>query len=309
MSSLTDEADPPLAGILWRALGRADRLIGVKFARFLAALVLRSISRSRSGYVRTTYRLVESRDVAPGVERLPSRWWTRSPSVTAKRVGFLLDLDLRDNLQRVLYFTGAYEPDVRRIIEGALGKGDVFVDVGAHIGVHSLPVAHHLRQLGGGKVFAFEPSATTAVQLQRVARSNDLDVEIVQSALSDQNRTLELRGDERYADKDLGILSEFGSGDLVATVQATTFDAWASETGLTTMDVLKLDVEGGELRALQGMRASITEMKPRVIIVETKEASLARANVNRSDIHRFLGELGYRNVETVPFSNDVFVPG
>ena len=304
-----DEADGALARAVWTTLGQIDRIFGLRIGRAIAAAVVRLTSRTRAGYVRNTYCLVERTNVAPGVVRLPSRWWTRSPSVTVKRLGLLLDLDLRDNLQRVLYFTGAYEPDVRRTIEGALRRGDVFVDVGAHIGVHALPVAKHVGHLGGGTVLAFEPSSAAALHLRRAARKNDLSVEVIELALSDEQRTLELRGDDRYAPEDLGVLSEFGSGDAVTTVEASSFDAWATTTGLSAMHVVKIDVEGAELKALRGMRASITEMRPRLIIVETKKSSLARANVDPSELHDFLRGLGYQYTDTVPFSNDVFVPG
>jgi FkbM family methyltransferase len=303
-----DARDGLLTRIFWRILIGSERVLGDSRARALAAGVLRFRSRTRAGYVRSTYRLVSRAEVAAGVLKLPTQWWANPNSVSVNRLGLRFTLDLRDNLQRVLYFTGTYEPDVLHRIENEMRKGEVFVDCGAHIGVHALSAASRLRTVGGGKVYAFEPAPDTAANLRRAAAANQLDIEVVPLALSDDRRTMALRTDERYGAADLGVRSEYGSGQPIATIDATTFDEWAKSVGLKRLDVVKIDVEGGELSVLRGMHTSLPQLCPRLVIVETKAASLERAGVTRADIHTYLESLGYRCEATVPFSNDIFVP-
>src|SRR4051812_32374921 len=91
----------------------------------------------------------------PRLWTMPEAWWATAPRITARRLGLTLHLDLRDNLQRTLYFTGTYEPGLLAALEDELRAGDVVLDVGAHVGVHALTAARRLRALGGGRGSAF----------------------------------------------------------------------------------------------------------------------------------------------------------
>src|ERR687885_2186416 len=121
-------------------------------------------ARTERGYAKGLFR-VASRlpEPMPRLGRVPPEWWAIEPRVRARRLGLDLELDLRDNLQRTLYFTGTYEPGLLRALENELEPGDVFVDVGAHVGVHALCAARRLSEIpGGGRVVAFEPTADSA---------------------------------------------------------------------------------------------------------------------------------------------------
>src|SRR6185436_3078221 len=65
-------------------------------------------------------------------------------------------LDLGDRRGRSHYFTGRFLDTANQaLFESYLGPGDTFIDVGAHIGLHSL---HASRLVGaGGRVLSFEP--------------------------------------------------------------------------------------------------------------------------------------------------------
>ena len=147
----------------WRALAAVGAVAGPRVGRWLAATVLRLRARTPAGWLEGVHR-VATRPApgAPALTRLPAGWWTASPLVTVHRLGLRLELDLRDNLQRVLYATGTHEPALMRFLHDELRRGDVMVDVGAHIGVHALTAAARLRRLGGGTVVAFEPAHDTA---------------------------------------------------------------------------------------------------------------------------------------------------
>lgn len=72
--------------------------------------------------------------------------WESYPLLRVCRLGLLFDLDLRDNVQRTLFFTGCYERRYLRNLRRLVRSGDVFVDIGAHIGIHALIIAHHLQR-------------------------------------------------------------------------------------------------------------------------------------------------------------------
>lgn len=70
-----------------------------------------------------------------------------------------------DVLSEVLFFTGVWEPAITERLRRILGEGDVFVDVGAHVGVHT--VAASLLVGSAGRVVAVEPDPRALARLRR----------------------------------------------------------------------------------------------------------------------------------------------
>src|SRR5919202_2704487 len=171
--------DGALQRPFWRALERLARIAGPVAARTVAAAFMRLGARTERGYAKWLFR-VASRlpEPMPRLWRVPPDWWSVEPRVQARRLGVDLELDLRDNLQRTLWFTGTYEPGLLRALHDELRPGDVVVDVGAHVGVHALSAARRLRELGGGRVIAFEPTDDSSAAVRLAAARNDLPVEV-----------------------------------------------------------------------------------------------------------------------------------
>jgi FkbM family methyltransferase len=257
---------------------------------------MRATSRSGDGYLRNLFRLAARRpEPMPELYTPPAAWWTTAPRVRARRHGVRLDLDLRDNLQRTLYFTGRYEPGLRRLLERELRAGDVVADVGAHVGVHALPLGRRLRALGGGRVIAFEPAPDSAAAIRAGAARNGLApyVEVVETALGETDGTVEIFGDPRYGAHDAGVRSQFGHGDLVARAPVTSLDAWAAATGLDRLDVVKVDIEGAEILALRGARETLRRLRPRLLAIEVKDVVMERGPGDEASLHALLAECGY----------------
>jgi hypothetical protein len=138
----------------------------------------------------------------PHLVKIPDRWSGEHSLVRVRRLGLRLDLDLRDNLQAILFYAGAYEPTFRQHLLLGLRRGDVVADIGAHIGVHALPTARRLRELGAGTVVAFEPASDSAGKIRTAASVNALDVTVVEAACSDQPGHRTLHADHRYSPAD-----------------------------------------------------------------------------------------------------------
>ena len=287
--------DSALQRLLGRALERAADVIGPRVPRAIAAAAMRAGARTERGFAKGVYRVARRRPVAmPDLWTVPEAWWSAAPRVRARRLGLRLELDLRDNLQRTLYFTGTYEPGLLRTLEREIEPGDVVVDVGAHVGVHALSAARRLRELaGGGHVIAFEPAPDSAAAIRAAAVSNGLPVQVVETALGDADGEIELRGDPRYDARDAGIRSQFGTGEVVARAPVTTLDAWAERNGLEHLDVVKLDIEGAEILALRGMQATLKRLRPRLLAIEVKDVVMARGPGDEASLHALLSEAGY----------------
>jgi len=286
--------DSVLQRFLWRLLDHAAPLLGPRISRAVAAAAMRLGARTPRGYMKGVYRVARRRPVPmPDLWKVPEAWWATVPRVRARRRGLRLDLDLRDNLQRTLYFTGTYEPGLLALIESELRPGDVMVDVGAHVGVHALTAARRLRDLGGGRVIAFEPTEDSSAAVRAAAGRNDLPVDVVRAALGEVEGTIALRGDPRYGPFDAGVRSQFGDGEVIATAPLLTFDGWAAGAGLDRLDVVKVDIEGAEILALRGMRETLRRLRPRVLAIEVKDVVMARGPGDEAALHALLADCGY----------------
>jgi FkbM family methyltransferase len=306
-------ADSSSSRVAWRVLFAIDWLVGPRPARLTAAMALRFAARAPHSYEKTVQRISPRlRRENPGLVKIPERWSQHHPTVRVRRGGLALELDLRDNLQAILFYTGVYEPNFSRHLLAHLGPGDVVTDVGAHIGVHALTVARRLAQLGSGTVLAFEPADDSAAKLRTAAARNGLDVEIVEAACSDRPDRLPLFADERYPVFDAGVRSLHGRGPQVGEITAVRFDDWALDRAsgpLSRLDVIKLDVEGHEAAALAGMRSSLARLRPRAIYVEIKDDSLGRALTSDEHLRDLLAALGYRSTGLKFDHNELFTPG
>jgi FkbM family methyltransferase len=290
----------------------AERVIGLRPARLIAALVLRASARSSDSYARTARRISPRlREENPRLVKIPERWSEQDPTVPVRRAGLSLELDLRDNLQAILFYTGVYEPDFSRHLLTHLRPGDVVADIGAHIGVHALAAARRLAHLGGGRVLAFEPAADSAAKMRAAALRAHLDIEIVEAACSDRAGRLPLFADERYPVFDAGVRSLHGHGRQVGEIATVCFDDWAAARPggpLPRLDVVKVDVEGHEAAALTGMRTTLARLRPRALYVEIKDNSMGRARTTDEQLRDLLGTFGYRSTGGTFDHNELFTP-
>jgi FkbM family methyltransferase len=185
------------------------------------------------------------------------------------------------------YLFGAYEPGVAALIAQQLRLGDVAYDVGANIGYFSMLMA---RIVGpGGHVLAFEPSPRSYRQLANNAeRSAWPSLSTLQVALTDEV------GTGPFSDFDYDVVSHLGDDSKtfldadVVTVALDTVDHLIAEGRTPRPNFLKIDVEGAELKVINGMQQLLAKHRP-VILVEIHSQAIEVAVSQR------LAAAGYTN--------------
>lgn len=211
-----------------------------------------------------------------------------SGSVRVRRLGTSFTLDLADNVQRTLYLTGTYEPAFLRFLKSELRPGDVYVDVGAHIGIDAIVAA---REVGlAGHVYAFEAAPDTAARLAEVTQQFR-NVSVANVALGARTGTVTLRSDPMFHPNDASTRSLFTTGAVICEVQMTTLDMWG--IGVDRLDVVKIDIEGGEYDAIAGMTSTLSRLRPRTIIVEIQFARQRMPDPSDQDVYSLLHDRGY----------------
>lgn len=190
------------------------------------------------------------------------------------------------------------EPGTYRWLDAELTLGDVFHDVGANIGAYTLPAAARVGPEGG--VVAFEPHVANAASLLRNVSASGYEdrVTVISAALDSREGFFPFR----YSDWEPGAAMSqldasrdaFGNALEHVAVElkhATTVDALVAAGAIPAATHVKIDVDGNELRVLEGMRAMLeSRAGPRSLQVEVNLEG-------RDDLLSFMAEVGYELAE------------
>jgi FkbM family methyltransferase len=176
-------------------------------------------------------------------------------------------------------------------------RDGVVLDIGAHAGQFAKLFAGLAID---GRVYAVEPGSYARAILRAAIGLRRFDnIQIVPVALGAEER-LETLNIPLKGSGAVGFgLSHFGAAEArwprvaTETVAQTTVDALVDELGVDRLDFIKADIEGGELRMLEGARATLDRFRPRLLI-ELTEAHLARVGDTLASAFGFLAERSYR---------------
>jgi len=130
-----------------------------------------------------------------------------------------------------------------------------FIDIGANIGIWSLVNAKM-----GYRVLSFEAGPENCQILNKAVELNELtNMTVINVAVTDRSKTLKflergpwghiLEDDESY-----DPVKDGDSRSTLGTVEAISLDDWNKTRNVTDVLMVKIDIEGGELDALRGMK-------------------------------------------------------
>lgn len=206
-----------------------------------------------------------------------------------------------------------------------VAEDSVCMDVGANLGLFTLPLAVMVPR---GRIYAFEPSPASYAYLEENLAENDVtNVDAYCSAVSDATGVIQLSHIPYFTAGSFARSEEspspgaIGRSELLE-VPAITLDDFSRDHALSRLDLVKIDVEGGELAVLRGARKTLAHHQPIVIlefntlcldlfrgipsrsalrqvqdifphvfIVDRVDGSLSRLETDR-EVHKFLFENG-----------------
>lgn len=211
--------------------------------------------------------------------------------------GFKMRVDLRESYERRMYYSGVYNPYLTRLFKRILKPGDTVVDGGANIGYFSLLAA---RCVGArGQVHAFEPIPQTFETLAYNVRLNALStVQTNRLALSSCSGELHFEVPvEEQAGNGLGLgrlasIALRGSG-MQVVAQAGTLDEYSRRAGIDFIKLVKLDIEGSESAAIEGMRCLLQEQRIAYLICEQNTPLLDALGIAPATMRCALQTYGY----------------
>lgn len=193
-----------------------------------------------------------------------------------------------DLLAMCLLENGDVERGLRLFLERALKPGDVFIDAGANIGLHTVAAANVVGPTG--KVFAVEAMPRTLQHLRASLRLSNVEdrVEVLPVALGSCDED----GRQFHVGAVAGHSSLYPiAGELeVLRVDVRTLD---SLLGGARVALVKIDVEGAELDVLKGMRTLLAANPDMGIVAEYAVSHLSRAGTSEVEWESFRAEHGF----------------
>jgi FkbM family methyltransferase len=176
-----------------------------------------------------------------------------------------------------------YEPNLS-YLQAMIPPGSTVIDVGANIGFMSLQFANWVSK--DGLVIAIEPEPINVGTLNRIVRDKKIiNLKIINGAAAEKDGILFL--DVNPLNPADHRLSQTG-----VQIDAFTIDGLLMHTPHTSISLIKIDVQGAELRVLEGAVTTITRHNP-LILIEIDDEALLSAGFTPHQLVEKLGDLGY----------------
>lgn len=245
------------------------------------------------GFDRLLTRWTLDRPVRSLPARLvPGHMLYRKPTLRRVRHhGIDFELDVSDYMEWCAYYGLAIEP--RAVLYGLVRPGDVALDVGTNIGETLLNFA---RITGDkGVVYGFEPNPVTFRKCQaNIALNPQLGpIRLFNEGLGDREAVLHMHTPSpRNTGGDRIALSHAKTDGLVV-VKVVTLDQVVERERITSLNFIKIDVEGFELNVLRGAERSLRRFQP-VLFIELDDTNLREQDATAAALVKFLANLGYQ---------------
>jgi FkbM family methyltransferase len=186
-----------------------------------------------------------------------------------------------------------FEQCIAHLYQGLISAGDVVIDGGAHIGDHTIPLS---RGVGAnGHVFAIEALPHLAKSLlQKLNSLGIYNVTIVNKAISDRFGSLEfnwVKNNEGYS----GLKPrDYPEGVEIEKIQVDviTIDSLL-ETVRQKIPFIKLDLEGGEFKALKGASVTLKRRDATIVFENGREWTCKYWDYTKDDFFAFFAYVGY----------------
>jgi len=200
-----------------------------------------------------------------------------------------------DSVLSKLIYCYNFELLERKFVNAFLRPGDIFVDVGANIGIFSLIASELVGKKG--LVYAFEPCPVTYRRLKHNIKLNNFyNIYCHQLALSDNNCQqsiiLSLDGFDAWNSLAKPAMGESFSSEIINTMR---WDDFVIQHQLQDkVSLMKIDVEGWESYVLSGGMETLSREDAPVLLIEFTEQAAQLANSSCRELYQALENLGYQ---------------
>jgi FkbM family methyltransferase len=186
---------------------------------------------------------------------------------------------------------GDYSPFTQELYKKALKPGVMVVDGGAHIGLYSLLAMQRLASTD--KIFAFEPDPYNFRALAfNVNHNHGTNVVLMSKAISNSTSNTFFYTNSGTISSSLFDRKDRGMNRPVI-VQCTTLDNELQDLAADRV-VIRLNIEGAEPLALDGMHQVLQKARSAVLIAEVNPSALLYADLTQDYMFTELRKMGFQ---------------
>ncbi len=217
-------------------------------------------------------------------------------------------IDLRDYLfSRRVFLNGSFNKPVEDFILKQVHRGMNVIDAGANIGAYSMMMSRLVTN--SGKVIAFEPDKRNISLFKKSIKTNSFkNIILHEQLLSDINGEKEIYLDQNY----------YGSSSIISDdlptkiykkqiVSSTSLDQILYRENIK-IDLIKVNIEGSELKFIKGAKKTIEKHKPKILIEYYYERLSKLEDYDNDNFLNYFRELGYEinplGYASVKYSNN-----
>lgn len=177
------------------------------------------------------------------------------------------------------------------------GKADIIFDVGANYGNI---IKEYKKYFPGATIYAFEPFPEVFRHLKELS-DNLENVHAFDRAVTDKSGSRIFYVNEHadtnslYKSQEIGISSdEMAKNKSSMEVPATSIDDFCAQNNIDRIDILKMDIQGGELDALKGAASLLHKKKIALVYAEAFFVPQYQDQPLFQDIMVYLDKMGYQ---------------
>lgn len=160
-------------------------------------------------------------------------------------------------------------------------KEGLMLDIGANIGAHCVQFKHHFPDL---KIWAFEPFFEN-YNLLKTNTDRYNDVHSFNMGVGSNNSMVHFGGEEEKNSGVVKVVPNSNITNLVIALDTIVFPE--------PIKFIKIDIEGHELSAFEGMKETILKYKPPIWLEDNEKTAVP-----------YLEKLGYKTILKQTASND-----
>ncbi len=221
----------------------------------------------------------------------------RDMTLVVKRDGLILELNPNDEVCRDIFWFAQRDTWELRFITKNLRPGSQLLDVGANLGYYSITIARALKS--DCTIHAFEPYPANFDRLRFNLMANNYPcVKPHKLALGAGPSTMFMvlvpnNSGGAY------VSSESKTGAEPA-VEVIDLDTFAAEQELTSLQFVKVDIEGHEALFLKGAQKTLSNLLP-PLMMEIHPENLKRQGTKAVELLDQLKEMGYTRFFTTDY--------
>lgn len=179
---------------------------------------------------------------------------------TSEQGKFYIDIT-DDTVKGSIKDKKGWEVHLLKEIQTHCKPGSIAMDIGAHIGTHTIPMSKYVGR--SGQVYAFEPNKKIYRELCYNLETNGVSNVIpVRAAVGNSNEIIAMNTPNKTNEGNTLVVS---ANDVNNTNAA--FSIRLDDLNLNNVSFMKIDVEGYEANVIQGAKETILRNKP-VILIE-----------------------------------------